>query len=214
MIAQRSNFQSTLKQKSRASTPTVAHAFKWPWQGESSKVEQRGMIKEELFDRIEPLNRGLLASDEEMEEIARLCTRLEGLNPTPSPLSSPLINGGWELLYTTSGSILGATKPPPFRPSGIIIQVLDAVNLKARNIESSPFYNQVSADLEPLGGSRVGVKFQEFKIFGLIPVKAPQRISGSGAWLDITYLDEDTRISRGDKGNLFVLRMKDRGQKP
>lgn len=191
-------------------------AFKWPWAGlgESSKAEERSMIKEELYTRIAPLQRGLVATDQDKDEIDAIASRLEALNPTPRPLSSPLINGGWELLYTTSGSILGQSKPPFLRPSGIIIQVIDAINLKARNIESQPFFNQVSADLEPLGVNRVGVSFQEFKIFGLIPVKAPQRVRGDGAWLDITYLDEDTRISRGDKGNLFVLRMANRDQKP
>ena len=168
-------------------------------------------MKEELFDLIKPLQRGVLATDEDKEEIDAVCTRLEAINPTKSPLSSPLINGGWELLYTTSSSILGLSKPPFLRPSGMIIQVLDAVNLKARNIESAPFYNQVSANLEPIGLNKVAVKFQEFKIFGLIPVTAPPSARGE---LAITYLDEDTRISRGDKGNLFVLTMNDRDQRP
>lgn len=30
----------------------------------------------------------------------------------------------------------------------------------------------------------------------------------------MTYLDEEMRISRGDKGNLFVLLMNDRDEKP
>jgi hypothetical protein len=41
-----------------------------------------------------------------------------------------------------------------------------------------------------------------FKIFGLIPVNAPPSARGE---LAVTYLDEDLRVSRGDKGNLFVL---------
>ena len=65
------------------------------------------------------------------------------LNPTPKALASPFCSGAWELRYTTSASILGLSKPKIFRPSGKILQVLDTVNLKARNIESSPFYNQV-----------------------------------------------------------------------
>jgi hypothetical protein len=32
---------------------------------------------------------------------------------------------------------------------------------------------------------------------------SPQREPG---WLEITYLDEDLRIGRGNQGNLFVLR--------
>ncbi|KAG0448709.1 hypothetical protein HPP92_027704 [Vanilla planifolia] len=39
-----------------------------------------------------------------------------------------------------------------------------------------------------------------------LPFKAPG--SGRGE-LEITYLDEEIRISRGDKGNLFVLKMVD-----
>jgi hypothetical protein len=32
--------------------------------------------------------------------------------------------------------------------------------------------------------------------------------------LDITYLDEELRVSRGDKGNLFVLVMDDPDDRP
>lgn len=39
-----------------------------------------------------------------------------------------------------------------------------------------------------------------------IPVKAPNTARGE---LETTYLDEDLRISRGDKGNLFILKMVD-----
>lgn len=51
-----------------------------------------------------------------------------------------------QLLYTTSTSVNGRTKPALLRPSGPIYQVIDAVNLKARNIETTPFFNQVSKD--------------------------------------------------------------------
>jgi hypothetical protein len=46
------------------------------------------------------------------------------------------------------------------------------------------------------------VQFQTFYIGSLIPIKAPPTARGE---LEITYLDDDLRISRGDKGNLFVL---------
>ena len=45
----------------------------------------------------------------------------------------------------------------------------------------------------------------------LIPVKAPPSAAGE---LDITYLDDSLRISRGDKGTLFILTMADRQQRP
>lgn len=51
----------------------------------------------------------------------------------------------------------------------------------------------------------------QFKLLGLIPITAPPSATGE---LDITYLDEELRISRGNRGNLFVLKMKDRKVKP
>ncbi|XP_071935845.1 probable plastid-lipid-associated protein 4, chloroplastic isoform X2 [Coffea arabica] len=57
-------------------------------------------------------------------------------------------------------------------------------------MESCPFFNQVTADLTPLNARKVAVKFDYFKIAGLIPVKAPGRARGE---LEITYLDEALR---------------------
>ena len=56
---------------------------------------------------------------------------------------------------------------------------------------------QVDADLTPASESQVNVQFRKFKILGLIPVTAPESAKGS---LDTTFLDEEMRISRGDKG--------------
>lgn len=49
----------------------------------------------------------------------------------------------------------------------------------------------------PENKSKAAVQFTTFKILGLIPVKAPGSAKGS---LDTTFVDEDLRISRGDKG--------------
>lgn len=51
---------------------------------------------------------------------------LEGRNPTAAPVTSPLLNGQWELLYTTSDSILGRSRPSFLRPKGPIYQTLGA----------------------------------------------------------------------------------------
>lgn len=45
--------------------------------------------------------------------------------------------------------------------------------------------------------SQVAVQFKQFKLLGLVPIQAPPSARGT---LNITYLDEDLRISRGDKG--------------
>lgn len=176
-----------------------------------TKAEQREIAKQELFEKIAPLSRGATATEADKAEVDDLASKLEGLNPTPRPLASSLINGSWELLYTTSASILGLSKPPFLRPSGKIFQVIDAPNLKARNIETAPLYNQVSANLISIDDETVAVLFEEFRIFNLIPVKAPASARGE---LSVTYLDEELRISRGDKGNLFILTMDDRAKRP
>eukprot|EP00200_Dunaliella_tertiolecta_P003776 CAMPEP_0202337594 /NCGR_PEP_ID=MMETSP1126-20121109/217_1 /ASSEMBLY_ACC=CAM_ASM_000457 /TAXON_ID=3047 /ORGANISM="Dunaliella tertiolecta, Strain CCMP1320" /LENGTH=226 /DNA_ID=CAMNT_0048927823 /DNA_START=61 /DNA_END=741 /DNA_ORIENTATION=+ len=176
-----------------------------------NKEKQREEKKEELLAIIKPLKRGVNASDEDKAEVEAACRALEKLNPNPKALSCELINGKWELLYTTSDSILGINKPPPLRPSGPIYQTIDAVNGKARNAETLPFFNQVAADLTPMSANKVAVQFKQFKILGLIPITAPESAKGE---LATTYLDEELRISRGDKGNLFVLRMADPDGKP
>lgn len=55
--------------------------------------------------------------------------------------------------------------------------------------------------LTPTSPSAVNVQLKEFRM-GPIKIKAPER---SKAALDTTYLDEEVRVGRGDKGNLFVL---------
>lgn len=180
-------------------------------QGNKKSPQRRAERKAELLEVIQPLKRGLLASPEDQQEVESLVQALEKLNPTPKPLESELLNGRWKLEYTTSESILGSNKPALLRPSGPIYQILDGPNLKAANKETAPLFNQVYADLTPMSTNKVAVQFKTFKIFGLIPVTAPDSARGE---LAITYLDEDLRISRGDKGNLFVLSMVDPDDRP
>lgn len=171
----------------------------------------RQQKKEELLELIEPLKRGLAATAEDQEAVEEVVQQLERLNPTPKPLESPYLNGQWRLVYTTSDSILGRSKPAFLRPSGPIYQLLDGPNLRAANKETAPLYNQVFAELRPMSVNKVAVQFKTFKIFGLIPISAPASAKGE---LAMTYLDDEMRISRGDKGNLFVLLMDDPDARP
>jgi len=165
-------------------------------------------MKAALLRKIETVERGANASEEDKEEIDVLAQRVENTQKRKNALETEYINGKWELMYTTSASILGLTKPKLFRPSGPIYQTIDAKNLRAFNSESAPFYNQVSAELTPTSKSSVDVQFKKFGLFnGLIKINAPESAKGK---LDTTFVDEDLRISRGDKGNLFVLLMRDR----
>lgn len=100
-------------------------------------------LNTQLLDAIAPLRRGLGADAEQRAEVDALCRGLERSNPSKASLSAPEVNGKWELLYTTSDSILGASKPPPLRPWGPIYQLIDVDNLRARNQETWPLFNAV-----------------------------------------------------------------------
>lgn len=165
-------------------------------------------LKEALLSKIATVERGASASEEDKEEIDLLAQKVENTQKRKNALETEEINGKWELMYTTSASILGLTKPKILQPSGPIYQTIDAKNLRAFNSESAPFFNQVSAELTPTTKSSVDVQFKKFGLFGgLIKINAPESAKGK---LDTTFVDEDLRISRGDKGNLFVLLMRDR----
>lgn len=151
-------------------------------------------------------------TDDKHLKLAALVEELERSNPTPWPLNSPLLSCRWQLCYTTSQSILGVGKR--MRPEGPIYQSIDVPTLSARNDETARIQLSrrwrrlgvrlrrfVEADLVPMSASKVTVKF---KRFGLGPFRFRAPASAVGE-LDTTYLDEEFRISRGDKGNLFVL---------
>ncbi|KHN33471.1 Putative plastid-lipid-associated protein 4, chloroplastic [Glycine soja] len=157
-------------------------------------------LKVELYEAIAPLDRGAEATPEDQQRVdqwaisIQIARKLEAVNPVKEPLKSGLLNGKWELFYTTSQSILQTQRPKLLRPNGKIYQAINVDTLRAQNIETWPFYNQATANLVPLNSKRVAVKFDFFKIASLIPIKSPG--SGRGQ-LEITYLDEDLRSGMG-----------------
>mmetsp|Transcript_12010 Transcript_12010/g.30740 ORF Transcript_12010/g.30740 Transcript_12010/m.30740 type:complete len:254 (-) Transcript_12010:176-937(-) len=163
---------------------------------------KREALKAELLELCRAVKRGVIANDEDKAAIEALAKKLEGMNPNKKPLDTELPTGKWLLEYTTSVSILGLDKPAFIRPWGPIYQSLDVGSLRASNQETWPLFNEVYAELTPENKSKVKVQFKKFKICGLIPITAPENAKGD---LDITYIDEDLRISRGNRGNLFVL---------
>lgn len=155
----------------------------------------------QLLDSLKGLGRGVSASEADKARVEKLASELERMNPTAEVLGEEL-SARWKLLYTTSDSILGTSRPAPLRPNGTIYQSIDASKLRAKNQETWPFFNAVEAELIPLSKKKVNVQFKKFFIGGLVPVTAPASAKGE---LEITYLDEQLRISRGNKGNLFIL---------
>ncbi|OEL14490.1 putative plastid-lipid-associated protein 4, chloroplastic [Dichanthelium oligosanthes] len=74
-------------------------------------AEKAMRLKEELLAAIEPLDRGAEATPEDKERVEEIVQRLEAVNQVKEPLKSDILNGKWELLYTTSTSILQPQVP-------------------------------------------------------------------------------------------------------
>jgi hypothetical protein len=190
------------------------------------------LAKTALLEAIAGKNRGILATELDKQAILIAIATLEDLNPTPRPVeASNLLDGNWRLLYTTSRALLNLDRFPLYR-LGEIYQYIRVQTQSVYNIAELyglPFLEglvSVAAKFEPVSGRRVQVKFQR-SIIGfqrLIGYKSPynfiQQIEAGQkftaidfplqsreqqGWLDITYLDRDLRIGRGNEGSVFVL---------
>ncbi len=188
--------------------------------------------KTELLEMISGKNRGLLSSEADRLAILLAIENLEKLNPNPQPLNdASLIEGDWRLLYTTSRALLGLDRIPVFN-IGQIYQSIRTRDMRIYNIAEVlgiPFLESivsVCAIYTPVSEKRVQVKFDR-SIVGLQKLinyispsqfidliehdqKFPPLDFSIGnreqkGWLEITYLDQDLRVGRGNEGSLFVL---------
>mmetsp|Transcript_61404 Transcript_61404/g.176782 ORF Transcript_61404/g.176782 Transcript_61404/m.176782 type:complete len:193 (+) Transcript_61404:35-613(+) len=163
----------------------------------------RKQLKSELLELSSETMRGITATPEQAKRIEDLFGKLEKLNPTRKPLKSPLVNGDWSLEYSTSDSIIGKGDFPRVGP---IVQRIDTTSLAAENSEVVSYFGvkvprKVTAALSPQNDKLTNVQFKRFSV-GPVGFNAPESFKG---YLDVTYLDEDLRLTRGDKGNIFVL---------
>ena len=188
--------------------------------------------KSELLEVIAGKNRGLLATETDKLAILSAVAQLEDRNPTPRPVeAAEMLDGNWRLLYTTSRGLLGIDQFPLLK-LGQIYQCIRAKDAKVYNIAEVygvPYLEgivSVAATFEPVSERRVQVKFNR-SIIGIqrlinyqspadlieqieagkkfIAIDFPIESREQQGWLDITYLDEDLRIGRGNEGSVFVL---------
>lgn len=190
--------------------------------------------KTDLLDAIAPTNRGLLATPDQKKDILSKVAQLEARNPTINPLAATdLLNGNWQLLYTTSAELLGIDRFPLLALGNIY----QCVWLEQQRIYNLAEINSVlgglvsvTAKFEVVSDKRVNVRFDR-AIFGLQPALGYQHPSQfieamqqtdkfnwfkgidftvssnrEPGWLEVTYLDSTMRIGRGNQGSVFVLR--------
>ena len=195
-------------------------------------IETNVMEKTTLLEAVAGKNRGILATAVDKQDILDAIAQLEAQNPTPRPTeAADMLDGIWRLLYTTSTGLLGFDRLPLFKPGQIYqcIRAKEAILYNIAEVYGLPFLEglvSVSARFTPVSERRVEVMFER-SIIGLqrlIGYSSPAgflskieagekfqpldwRINRGDqqGWLDITYLDADLRIGRGNEGSLFVL---------
>ena len=188
--------------------------------------------KAEVLESIAGKNRGLLANDIDRVKILTVVEKLEDQNPHPNPLDEPdLLDGDWRLLYTTSKSILGLDNFPLVQLGEIYqcIRIESGQIYNVAEIVGIPFLEglvSVAANFEKVSGKRVNVYFKR-SIIGLqrfLGYLSPQDLVAKiemgkkfppldfslkpeeqQGWLEITYIDDDLRVGRGNQGNVFIL---------
>ncbi|BDI15847.1 fibrillin [Nostoc cf. commune SO-36] len=199
------------------------------------------LIKEKLqatLEKIKTKSDGSPVTDLQLdkilvEEIEQLTAELESVNPNLNPLlyATSLLEGAWQLQYSTAREIRSLVSLPLGLKLGKVYQVIDVANKLFFNLAKvkHPFglvsgYVKVTAsfepakeDLEPLPNKRINVYFDKRylsieKIVGInTPLLNPFKVVSANnptsrtATLDITYLDETLRIGRGGDGSLFIL---------
>ena len=121
------------------------------------------------------------------------------------------MKGIWELRWNSSNV-------PFLNYSSLIdnLQILNPSKSNALNLLKPRGINGIIgtgiiAKLDLINDIRVGVKFTHAGFIGpsigFTKLKALTQIKKEqNGWLDITYLSDNLRICRGDKGTIFILR--------
>ncbi len=153
----------------------------------------------------------LLLSSPKTKKIKNIAEELEKESDFTSSKDIEKLKGIWELRWSSS-------KAPFLNYSPLVdnYQILDPLNLNGLNLLKprgikAIIGTGIVAKLRSLNEKKIGVSFTHAGIIGpnigikrinaLTKIKKEQK-----GWLEITFLSNDLRICRGDKGTLFILR--------
>ena len=156
-------------------------------------------------------DRGHPGSAAEAPRVQELLQRLEHLQPANLAVESDRLTGVWELRWSSSRQPYLAVAPWLEN-----LQLLDPRRGRAMNLlrlagPVAPLAGiAVQARITVEGTQRVGVRFVRGGWLG--PRIGERRLQllrdvnqSFPAWLDITVLDDDLRVCRGNAGTLFAL---------
>lgn len=196
-------------------------------------------LKIKLLSAVSGLNRGLAASQEDLDRADAAARELEAAGGGPVDLTRDLdkLQGRWRLVYSSgfSSRTLGGSRPGP--PTGRLLpltlgQVFQRVDVVSRDLDNivelelgAPWplppveaTATLAHKFEVVGTSGVRITFEKTTVRAtgslsqLPPLEVPRipdnlrppSNTGSGEF-EVTYLDADTRVTRGDRGELRVF---------
>ena len=145
------------------------------------------------------------------KDISSMAIKLESISNFNLNRDIEKLKGIWELRWSSSNA-------PFLNYSSLIdnLQILNPSKSNAMNLLKPRGINGIIgtgivAKLDLISDIRVGVKFTHAGFvgpsIGSTKLKALAQIKKEqNGWLDITYLSNNLRICRGDKGTVFVLR--------
>lgn len=185
--------------------PRVVSAVANPAAEDGSAADCRSELLQLLRDR------GHASSKAEAPRVRTLLQRLERLQPADLTHNSDRLAGVWELRWS-SGSQPYLLVAPWLEN----LQLLDPRRGRGMNLlrlagPIAPLAGiAVQARITVEGLQRVGVRFERGGWLG--PRLGERRLEllrsvnqSFPAWLDITVLDDDLRVCRGNAGTLFAL---------
>lgn len=177
-------------------------------------------------------SRGIFGmDDEERSAIENAIIRVENDNPVADCTrdNAAVAHGEWRLLYTTL-EILGKRRiklgvSTPLKQGlvqlGEFVQVIDSQQSKTNNVVHFNVMGQVegtfsifaSYEVESEQRVRVEMEATELQPESLKKLlgkneKLLTKIFNPTGFLDITYIDNELRIGRDDKGQIFILERK------
>eukprot|EP00640_Fibrocapsa_japonica_P005206 CAMPEP_0113945748 /NCGR_PEP_ID=MMETSP1339-20121228/50809_1 /TAXON_ID=94617 /ORGANISM="Fibrocapsa japonica" /LENGTH=206 /DNA_ID=CAMNT_0000951487 /DNA_START=98 /DNA_END=718 /DNA_ORIENTATION=- /assembly_acc=CAM_ASM_000762 len=184
-----------------------------------SKVEDSVVLSARTSEEVEDASKaivqlaqgtsnGVKASTEIKEKIAGLAERLENLNQAKDMTSSQLLQGEWDLIYTTNqGNSAG--KLGPF--VGEVKQIIDLQEDRYVNMVTVGIIEAVLMATWITRNNRnwtVIFKDVTFKLFGIPVISKKFPDSARGDW-EMTFMDDNMRIlyASGKAGvrNIYIL---------
>lgn len=168
-----------------------------------------------------------------IQQLENQTIALEAQNPHPQPLKTnpELLNGIWQLRYSTAQEIRVLTTLPLGFKLGKVYQVIDVAsrsffnqafcrhqsNLLAGYVKVTATFSPAPPPADGIPNRKINVSFEQRSVFiqeafGIKlatqkPVSVVNARSPVGRIpsLTITYLDDTCRIGRGGDGSLFIL---------